>query len=198
MQSTPHCSICRWWAECDGQRRKDDHLSLVAGISKLQQKQLYSWNVKAVGSLAVLPLPLERRPEHGSAGGYVRVREQARVQVTGRAQDEPVHEVLELNKEHGLLLLPEPSPGDMFFDLEGDPFIGRGGREYLFGFVTDDGKGNPAYECQWALSPEQEKRAFEWFVDLVIARWEQYPAMHVYHFTGYQPAQGNSPRWSLR
>ena len=185
-EPTPHCSICRWWAECDGQRRKDDHLSFVAGISKLQQKQLYSWDVKAVGSLAILPLPLERRPEHGSAGGYVRVREQARVQVAGRAQEKPVHEVLDLHKEHGLLLLPEPSPGDMFFDLEGDPFIGRGGREYLFGFVADDGNGKPAYSCQWAVTAEQEKRAFEWFVDLVMARWAQYPAMHVYHFTGYE------------
>ena len=185
-EPTPHCSICRWWGECDGQRRQDDHLSFVAGISKLQQKQLYSWDVKAVGSLAILPLPLERRPEHGSAGGYVRVREQARVQVAGRAQEKPVHEVLELNKEHGLLLLPEPSPGDMFFDLEGDPFIGRGGREYLFGFLAEDENGKPAYSCQWAVTAGQEKRAFEWFVDLVMARWSQYPAMHVYHFTGYE------------
>jgi len=61
-EPTPHCSICRWWAECDGQRRKDDHLSLVAGMSRLQQKQLYSWDVKAVEKLAVMPLPLERRP----------------------------------------------------------------------------------------------------------------------------------------
>jgi uncharacterized protein len=185
-EPTPHCSICRWWAECDGQRRKDDHLSLVAGISRLQQKQLYSWDVKAVENLAVLPLPLERRPEHGSAGGYVRVREQARVQVASRSEAKLVHEVLGLNKEHGFFLLPEPSPGDMFFDLEGDPFIGRGGREYLFGFVSTDGNGNPAYERQWAVSAEQEKRAFEWFVDRVMARWAQYPAMHVYHFTGYE------------
>jgi predicted RecB family nuclease len=185
-EPTPHCSICRWWAECDGHRRKDDHLSLVAGISRLQQKQLYSWDVKAVANLAVLPLPLERRPEHGSGGSYVRVREQARVQVAGRSEGALVHEVLALNKEHGFFLLPEPSPGDLFFDLEGDPFIGRGGREYLFGFVTRDGNGNPAYECRWAVSAEQEKRAFEWFVDQVMAGWTQYPAMHVYHFTGYE------------
>ena len=185
-EPTPHCSICRWWVECDGQRRKDDHLSLVAGISRLQQKQLNSWDVKAVGTLAVLPLPLERRPEHGSASGYVRVREQARVQVAGRTKEMLIHEILGLNEEHGLSLLPEPSPGDMFFDLEGDPFIGRGGREYLFGFVSRDGSGNLAYECQWAVSAEHEKRAFEWFVDRVMAHWGQYPAMHVYHFTGYE------------
>ena len=74
----------------------------------------------------------------------------------------------------------------MFFDLEGDPFIGRGGREYLFGFVADDEAGNPSYSSQWAVSAEEEKRAFEWFVDPVMARWAKYPAMHVYHFTGYE------------
>jgi uncharacterized protein len=185
-EPTPHCSVCRWWSECDTQRRRDDHLSLVAGISKLQQKQLRTWNVNSVGGLAVLPLPLERRPEYGSAGGYVRVREQARVQVAGRLQEKPVYEILDLNEEHGLFLLPEPSPGDIFFDLEGDPFIARGGREYLFGFITDDGTGNPAYASQWSVNAEEEKLAFEGFVDFVIARWEQYPAMHVYHFTGYE------------
>jgi predicted RecB family nuclease len=185
-EPTPHCSICRWWAECDGQRRKDDHLSLVAGISRLQQKQLNVWDVNAVGSLAVFPLPLKERPKHGSAGSYVRVREQARIQVAGRTQQKPVHEILDLNSEHGLFILPEPSPGDIFFDLEGDPFIGRGGREYLFGFVTDDEAGSSVYDARWALNAEEEKLAFETFVDTVMARWAKYPAMHVYHFTGYE------------
>jgi predicted RecB family nuclease len=185
-EPTSHCSICRWWAECDGQRRRDDHLSLVAGISRLQQKQLNAWDVNAVSSLAVFPLPFKERPKHGSAGSYVRIREQARVQVVGRTHQKPVHEILDLNPEHGLLLLPEPSPGDMFFDLEGDPFIGRGGREYLFGFVADDESGKSACSSQWALNAEEEKRAFETFVDTVMARWAKYPAMHVYHFTGYE------------
>ena len=185
-EPTLHCSICRWWAECDERRRKDDHLSLVAGITKLQQKQLNVWDVNAVSSLAVFPLPLRERPKHGSAGSYVRVREQARIQVAGRTQQKPVHEILDLNPEHGLLLLPEPSPGDMFFDLEGDPFIDRGGREYLFGFAADDESGNSVYSSQWAVNAEEEKRAFETFVDTVMARWAKHPTMHVYHFTGYE------------
>lgn len=185
-EPTPHCSVCRWWAECDGQRRKDDHLSFVAGISRLQEKQLNVWDVNAVGSLAVFPLPLKERPKHGSEGSYVRIREQARIQVAGCIQQKPVHEILDLNPEHGLFLLPEPSPGDIFFDLEGDPFIGRGGREYLFGFVADDETGNSVYNSQWAVTSEEEKQAFEAFVDTVMAHWAKYPAMHVYHFTGYE------------
>lgn len=182
-----HCPICRWWRECDAQRRKDDHLSLVAGISSLQRKQLTIWNVETVADLAVLPIPLQKRPDRGSKESYINVREQARVQIEGRTTGKPVHEILTIDQEHGFRRLPEPSMGDVFFDLEADPFVGRGGREYLFGCVYDAGSGVPIYERRWAMTAEEEKQAFEWFVDLVIERWAKYPAMHVFHFTGYEP-----------
>jgi len=54
----------------------------------------------------------------------------------GARKKKAVHETLDLNSDMVFCFCPEPSPGDMFFDLEGDPFIGRGGREYLFGFVV--------------------------------------------------------------
>ncbi|PYU17686.1 MAG: nuclease, partial [Acidobacteria bacterium] len=115
-EPNPHCPICRWWRECDAQWRQDDHLSLVAGISRLQRKQLHAWDTTTVEQLAMLPLPIRERPEHGSKEGYARVREQARVQVAGRNQGQPVHELLEVVDERGLSRLPEPSPGDVFFD----------------------------------------------------------------------------------
>ena len=187
-EPTAHCDVCRWWPECDAQWRKEDHLSLVAGISRLQRKQLSAWGVNTVEQLAAFPLPILNRPEYGSQEGYAKVREQARVQVAGRNQRQPVYEVLEVTDEHGLSLLPEPSSGDIFFDLESDPFVGVGGREYLFGFVSENQAGEAAYESRWALTADEEKRAFEWFVDRVIARWESEPAMHIYHFTPYEPS----------
>jgi uncharacterized protein len=93
-----------------------------------------------------------------------------------------------LTDEHGFSLLPEPSSGDIFFDLEGDPFVGAGGREYLFGFVCENQAGEEAYESRWALTAGEEKRAFEWFVDWVMARWANEPAMRIYHFTPYEPS----------
>ncbi|MGB9276193.1 MAG: TM0106 family RecB-like putative nuclease [Terrimicrobiaceae bacterium] len=187
-EPTAHCEICRWWQECDAEWRKQDHLSLVAGINRLQRKQLSAWEVTTVGRLAALPLPIQNRPDHGSKDGYTKVREQARVQVVGRKCGQPVHEVFEVTNEHGLSLLPKPSPGDIFFDLEGDPFVGLGGREYLFGFAWEDQTGRQIYDRRWAMTAEEEKRAFEWFVGSVMTRWSEYPAMHVYHFSPYEPA----------
>jgi len=186
-EPTAHCSVCRWWGECDERWHADDHLSLVAGISKLQERQLGGWDVHTMANLASLPLPLERRPERGSADGYVRVREQARVQVESRTQNKPVYEILRLDDDHGLHGLPEPSVGDLFFDLEGDPFVGRGGREYLFGVAYEDDNGKVDYEFRWAMTAQEEKTAFEWFVDLAMARWAKNPSMHIYHFGGYEP-----------
>ena len=183
-EPTPHCDICRWQQECDKERRDDDHLSLVAGINKLQRKQLGIWETTTVAGLAGYPLPIPHRPVHGSRESYVRVREQARVQLAGRESGTPVHEVLEMSDEHGLSLLPEPSPGDVFFDLEGDPFVGLSGREYLFGVALPDG----SYESRWGLIADQERAAFVWFVDLVMARWAEHAAMHVYHYAPYEPS----------
>ena len=185
-----HCNVCRWFRECDEQRRGDDHLSLVAGIRKQQRKQLQEWNTSTVAKLAVLPIPLKERPRRGSREAIERVREQARVQVAGRTRAEVVHERLKLESGAGFCRLPEPSPGDVFVDLEGDPFAcGAGavtGQEYLFGMVAAH-NGELRYEKRWALTAPEEKTGFEWLVDEVMRRWKESPAMHVYHFGGYEP-----------
>ena len=183
-----HCDICRWSRSCDARRRADDHLSLVAGISNLQMDELRVRSVDTTAILASEPLPLSWRPTRGTAASYERVREQARVQVEGRSLGEPVYETLELEDGVGLSMLPEPSHGDVFFDIEGDPFVGPGGLEYLFGYVAADDTGEQRYTGLWGLSPEKEKRNFEVLVDWLMARWANHPGMHVYHFAPYEPS----------
>ena len=39
----PQCDICRWWPLCDRRRHDDDHLCLVAGLSRLQINELRGW-----------------------------------------------------------------------------------------------------------------------------------------------------------
>ena len=183
-----HCEICRWQRDCDARRRVDDHLCLVAGTSRLQIEELRRRDITTVAALAAEPLPLTWKPERGAVQTYERIREQARLQVTARDNRTPVYEPLEPMAGYGLARLPEPSAGDVFFDLEGDPYVGEGGLEYLFGLVAFDDQGTAQYTARWALTREEEKLAFEEFVDGVIARWQQYPDMHVYHFAPYEPA----------
>ena len=183
-----HCDICRWNERCERHRREDDHLSLVAGAGKLQIEELRRRGIETVAALAAMPLPLAWKPSRGAAPSYERIREQARIQVEGRKAGTLVHELLPVNPGFGLACLPEPSPGDLFFDLEGDPFVGEGGLEYLFGYAYREPHGSLAYNADWALSREAEKSAFERFIDFVIARLEAHPDLHIYHFAPYEPA----------
>src|SRR6202167_4860171 len=214
-----HCDVCRWFRECDRRRRDDDHLSLVAGIRRQHRDQLLVWEIDKVAKLATMqhPLPREKKPLHGSRESYDRVREQARIQVESKDLEIPRHEpILPVVEKTGFCKLPEPSAGDVFVDLEGDPFVGEAGLQYLFGIATlkpielgtkpvapvhTDGREangsapSPApcsvdhlqYQKRWANGPAEEKSAFEWFLDLVMARRKEFPTMHVYHFGGYEP-----------
>jgi predicted RecB family nuclease len=184
----PHCDVCRWFRECDAARRSDDHLSLVAGITRLQRNQFNSWKTETMAKLAILPIPLEQRPLHGSKEGYERVREQARVQVTGRTDKKLVHELLlPVVDGIGFCRLPEPSADDVFVDFEGDPFVGESGMQYLFGFAFRNAAGKLIYEKRWALSRDEEKKGFEWLVDEIMRRREANLRTHVFHFGAYEP-----------
>jgi uncharacterized protein len=183
-----HCELCRWQERCDRRRRKDDHLSLVAGITKIQIEQLKLQGIDTVAALAEMPLPLAWKPSRGTATSYERIREQAQIQIAGRNTGRTEFKLLPVVPGFGLARLPEPSPGDVLFDLEGDPFVGEGGLEYLFGYTYLRPDGLDAHTADWALSRDDEKAAFERFVDFVIARLKVYPDLHIYHFAPYEPA----------
>jgi predicted RecB family nuclease len=155
-----HCQVCRGWKACDERRRADDHLCLVAGISRLQTRELQATGVATLAALGELPLPLPFVPRRGAPETYARVREQARIQLAGRTTNVPVHELLPIRAEIGLARLPAPSLGDVYLDLEGDPFARDGGREYLFGLVVDQ-DGGAQYRKRWAYSDRDERAAFE-------------------------------------
>src|SRR5262249_25846054 len=114
MALTMRCSAARY-----------DHLCLVARISKLQINELKKQGINTTTALAGLALPLEWKPERGSAQTYERIREQARLQIEARAKGVPVYDVLKTELGFGLTILPEPSAGDIFLDFEGDPYVGE-------------------------------------------------------------------------
>ncbi|GAA1863239.1 AAA domain-containing protein [Myceligenerans crystallogenes] len=95
--------------------------------------------------------------------------------------------------------LPPPSPGDIFFDFEGDPLWeepGPGGSgepaaigiDYLFGWVERPSSpgGSPAFRGLWADDPAAERDALVRFVDHVNARRAAHPDLHVYHYAAYE------------
>lgn len=183
-----HCDICRWTFHCDAQRRSDDHLSLVANIRSGHIRQFQEWSIHTVSALAGAPIPFPEKPARGSVETLVKAREQARIQVEGRNAGKHVFECLPVVENVGFCRLPEPSAGDIFLDLEGDPFVPDAGREFLFGFAFRSESGDLEYRHRWALTEGAEKKAFEEFVDFVTERRQRYADLHIYHYAPYEPS----------
>ncbi len=190
-----HCDVCRWAAECVARRRADDHLSLVAGISARQRRALTDRGIPTLEALGDLALPMTPPLEDVGQGALIRVREQARIQLEGRREDRFKYELFlpepdaEIELDRGLASLPAPSEGDLFFDIEGDPYAFDDGLDYLFGILEIDDTFHAIWSRDDAneFSLDGERRAFERLVDFIIERLERDPTMHVYHYAPYEP-----------
>jgi uncharacterized protein len=195
-----HCVICRWDDLCSARRRRDDDLSLVAGITRDQRRVLKSAGVSTRRGLAgLVELPTGSRASEEALAG---ARQQARLQVTSEDDGRIAYELLEPDRDpygaivpnRGLLALPEPSAGDLYFDIEGARYYSEDNQEfglqYLFGIVDTadlDEQGLPRYTQLWAYDREGEKRAFEELIDFITERRRRHPGLHVYHYNHYEP-----------
>ncbi|APA84066.1 TM0106 family RecB-like putative nuclease [Paraburkholderia sprentiae WSM5005] len=181
------CSQCHWSNLCEKQRIKDDHLCQVAGIARVHIRKLKDAGVATLAALAAMKpgKPIEKI----APATVERLRSQAELQ--HKFRKDGVRRHLLLQKEpgdtrlRGLERLPKPSPGDIFFDMEGNP-LETGGLEYLFG-VWEVDQPNGYFRSFWAHNRAEEKLAFEQFMDYVDARLAQYPEAHIYHYAPYEP-----------
>ncbi len=185
-----HCAVCKWSDVCEAQREADDHLSLVARMRRDQIGKLNATGVQTVIDLAAARDEL--RPEGMNPQTFATLRRQATMQVRGRSEG-PVYELLAHEPWEGFGLMPAPTEGDVFFDMEGDPLYEPGrGLEYLFGvYCHGEVSNHPEpvegeYICFWALDRAEEKRAFEQFIDFIVERRRRYPNLHVYHYADYE------------
>jgi predicted RecB family nuclease len=184
----PQCDICRWWKRCDTRRHDDDHLSLVAGIRTLHIGELKRQKIETLEQFAKEPKPLREKPDRGNIESYESIQKQAKIQLKGRVDKKLVYELLPAEENRGLARLPEPNKGDIYFDIEGDPFFDQGGLEYLLGFSFKDQSGKMEYSALWGTDRATEKKAFEQFIDFAMDRWEKFPAFNIYHYGIYEPS----------
>ena len=198
-----HCDFCSWSRECRAQWRREDDLALVANLTSRQRRALHAIDVTTRRGLADPSPPLPELLDGVSPDSLARVQAQAAIQVRGEGQVISERIPPERDREdvvvpdRGLWLLPEPSPGDLFLDLEGDPFYGSDeidGIDYLFGVIEPgqtDAAGDPAFHAFWSIAdgtvtPAAERKAFEDCIDLIMERRTGHPDMHVYHYAPYE------------
>jgi uncharacterized protein len=174
------CGLCRWREVCQSHWERTDSLSLVAGISRSQRNKLLA---AGIDTMAKLGQRIQRVPRLAEATQQ-RLATQARLQSARRAGGAPSFVLKPIVAERGLTLLPEPNAGDVFYDIEGDPFF-DGGLEYLHGTWFQD-KGIGIFRDYWAHSRAEEGEALRRLMSFFADRMRQFPRAHVYHYAAYE------------
>ncbi|GAA3911376.1 TM0106 family RecB-like putative nuclease [Microbacterium invictum] len=191
------CGRC---ATCDLEVIAHRDLLLVAGMRPVQRQRLRAAGIHSIDELAAA----REAPARMSWDTFASLRTQARLQLsspagglapiapaadaTEPAAPAPAVPTYEVVFPKALGALPRPDEGDLFFDFEGDPLFTEGpghqwGIDYLFGW-TDI---RDQYSALWAHTFDEERQAFERFLDMVNAQRQAHPGMHIYHYAPYEP-----------
>ncbi len=169
------CSLCRWGNHCAELWQAEDSLFNVANISRGQVKKLETAGISTMEALASLEDPVRGIAENTR----LRLWTQARLQ-HARKTGEPAFELRAPERGKGFDLLPSPQPGDLFYDIEGDPHF-EGGLEYLHG-VWFDGQ----FSAFWGHDHVSERQALSELLEFFRAHLEDHPAARIYHYAAYE------------
>ncbi|WP_377644562.1 TM0106 family RecB-like putative nuclease [Oryzobacter terrae] len=194
----PRWLACGRCEVCEPEVEAARDLLLVAGVRAPTRRRLHEAGVTTIDELAVRtdPVPDVR------AATLERLRHQARLQLE-QERDPGGGVRFEVTDSDPLRRMPTPSPGDVFFDFEGDPLWSEPGSstwglEYLFGCLTVDavtdvdaagaGSGGEEFTPFWAHDRAAERQALIDFVGWLSDRRRRWPDLHVYHYAAYETA----------
>ena len=176
-QEYSYCANCEL---CEIEIERHDDLHQIADMRRDQRSKIMAHGISTMTDFASFTGTIPDLNPKSQANLIAQARAQVR---SKEARDSKPF--VDFDRPEGLRALPDPSPGDIFFDFEGDPLFDEGehiGLDYLFGWVGQTGQ----FDYLWADSFEAEKQAFESFVDMLVELRDEHPDMHVYHYASYE------------
>ena len=183
-----HCRVCVWYPTCIQRRRDDDHPSIVAGMRRVDTERFLDGGVPTLTAIAQLPTDavVRRHRSTRSCDGSATRRGSSSTSVGLRSGSSSSSRPSPDGAGRGLAALPEPTPWDVFFDIEADPWALDGGLEYLLG-VGDRGRRRADVPpVLGRTTARRRRRRSRRFIDFFIERLDAHPDMHVYHYGGYE------------
>ena len=199
---------------CSEQIPLQDDLFQIAGLRRAQRDKILTGGFDTLRDFSQASREDVRRRVPGIGADTLEgLHLQARLQVA--TQDNPsARPAFEVRSPGILESIPSPSPGDIFFDFEGDPthqeFAADGsphgspapdddsvwfGIEYLFGMWGENlnpTEPDTSFLPLWAESFDEEREVLESFLELLEARFLAFPDMHVYHYAAYERTRLNA------
>lgn len=178
----PSVTSCRTCAWCASEIAAHDDVSQVAGLTGAQWTKLGATGIASLADLADRTAPVDGIA--ASTLDTLRLQAALQREAVGSTGAPPPVRVRDAGTLHAL---PAPSPGDLYFDFEGDPLYTehdprQWGLDYLFGMVDTAEVFTP----YWAHSFADERDALLAFLADVEARRQTHPDLHVYHYASYE------------
>ncbi|MGX5696822.1 TM0106 family RecB-like putative nuclease [Agromyces soli] len=184
------CPTC----ELEVQAHRD--VLMVGGLRVTQREPLAAAGITTIDELAAstgaVPHLADATLENLRAQAVLQLRaerEAASAEASGarREGDPPLPPPVEVRDARAIAAIPAPSPGDLFFDFEGDPLYTEGdgtkwNLDYLWGMVDVDRH----YTAFWAHSFAEEREALVRFLEFVKLRRQTHPDLHIYHYASYE------------
>ncbi|MGP9789963.1 TM0106 family RecB-like putative nuclease [Roseinatronobacter sp. NSM] len=169
------CALCRWADHCESVWDSQDSLFNIAGIARGQVKKLEVAGITTMAQLAAWDGTVRSM----AAPTLDKLRTQARLQ-HARKSGPPAYELRTHVPGKGFDLLPQPQPGDLFYDIEGDPHY-EGGLEYLHGVWFDD-----KFRSFWAHDHAEEAQSLAALLAFFRDRLGAFPKARIYHYAPYE------------
>ena len=205
----PRYTLCGRCASCETEVQAHRDPLLVAGLRLTQRARLASGGIRTIEELGASVGGIDGMADSTLAA----LRTQARLQLRAVADTAPP---VDLYNPGALTALPEPNPGDIFFDFEGDPLYSEGdapeggvpeGDAPEGGVPEGDAPAASAtgsttrwgldylfglvevdetFRAFWAHTWAEERVALTEFLAYLAERRAQYPGLHVYHYAAYE------------
>lgn len=178
------CGQCDFLERCTSEWRTADSPVFVAGMRGDQIIKLAKAGVRTLTDVAALPAG--SKVSGIGDDTLTKLTNQARLQMQGAADGQHLAETLPSQPLRGFAILPPPQPGDLFYDIEGDPLYPEG-LEYLHGLWGPLGEdGSDRFVSLWAHDHAAEKASFEQLMDLFRAHLARFPSARIFHYAPYE------------
>ena len=180
----------RWTAclscdDCKAAVNAHDDLMLVRGMNRTRRARLIAAGISTMHAFATADFPAGDRI-------HTTLHQQAKLQCGIGSKTGTINGVsFKILLPHSIGTIPKPSPGDIFFDFEGDPLYQdpdtrEWGIEYLFGLLEQTPQGFTKFTSFTAHDYAAEKQALIDFIGYVRGRLKHHPDLHIYHYASYE------------